>query len=184
MAFNSIFIFCLLTKHCLSYWGQECLPILISPGEMQKLIWSCLKCRTETCCFCLPPSQKSGQNLPLSVLILFHSRLNFHMTLWLQRLALPIRDIFHRQVKCQAGIIRDRKSHSCFCMFCCPEKSNSLSKRILFLPKHSTSPTFWRNLGILDYTARQLKVPSFLPSYLFLLLPHTHCGVQIFGNAI
>lgn len=99
--------------------------------------------------------------------------------------ACPVGDIIGRQVKCQADTIIDRKVHSCFCMFCCPGKLNSLSKIILFLSKYPLSPSYLRTQGFLNTQhgdSESSFLPAFLPTDFILPFPSTDCVVQIFGN--
>lgn len=74
-------------------------------------------------------------------------------------------------------------------VLCSPEKSNSLAKVILSLPKYAPLPSCLRTWGFLS-TPHGNPESSFLPFFLlaclplFFSLPHTHRGVQIFWNGV
>lgn len=92
------------------------------------------------------------------------------VTFWLQRLSLPHWNHLPQiLVDCQAGIVIDRKSHICFCIFCCPKKSNSISKIILFFPKYFISLSRLRTRGFLTIQHGDSESPSFLSFFLFFL---------------
>lgn len=153
---------------------------------MVELICTRLNCWNGISHFCLPPLSSLLHRAFLSVswYCLIPSPFSDDT---LAAEPAQLRDAICRQVKCQADTIIDRKVHSCFCMFCCPGKLNSLSKIIWFLSKYPTSPSYLR-IRVSWTHSMVIQESSFLPHLpcplgLFILpFPSTHCVVQIFGT--